>query len=162
MLYLAGRGTFLIKSLVIVEVYSTGDEVELILNGDSLGKKKAGQAVKYRTLFKTTYQPGRLEAITYENGSIIGKEVLTTAGQAEKISLDPELDPSISENEESHNLNYINLSLCDKDGQVTTDDDTIFKTEIYGDAELYSIGSGDPRPLFEYKEKRAEPIMDEA
>lgn len=50
----------------IVEVYTQGDEVELLLNGASLGKKTAGKDAGFRTLFETTYEPGTLTAVSYE------------------------------------------------------------------------------------------------
>jgi len=50
---------------VVIEVYSGGDEVELFKNGVSLGRKPAGEAAGYMTIFETTYEPGTLKAVTY-------------------------------------------------------------------------------------------------
>ena len=50
---------------VTVEVYSDADEVELLLNGRSLGRKPAGDSHRFRAEFETIYQPGELLAIAY-------------------------------------------------------------------------------------------------
>ena len=44
------------KKPVIVEVYAPGDQVELFLNGTSLGKKASGSKAGFRTLFETVYE----------------------------------------------------------------------------------------------------------
>ena len=62
----------------IVEVYAQGDEVELFLNETSLGKKPAGKEAGFRTLFETTYEPGTLVAVSYENGQEIGRSAAGT------------------------------------------------------------------------------------
>ena len=51
-----------------VEVYSDADEVELILNGTSLGRQPAGPQADYRARFEVGYEPGELVATTYRGG----------------------------------------------------------------------------------------------
>ena len=63
-----------------VEVYSGADEVELILNGQSLGRKPAGKENHNKALFELTYEPGTLEAISYTGGVEISRDQVTTAG----------------------------------------------------------------------------------
>lgn len=79
---------------VIVELYAPGDETELFCNGISLGKKPAGSAAGYRTLFETVYTPGTLRAVSYENGREIGSMELSTAGERRKLVLTAELPGS--------------------------------------------------------------------
>lgn len=50
-----------------VFVCSNGDEVELLVNGDSFGRKKAGSTIGYFTSYEVLYHPGILEAINYCN-----------------------------------------------------------------------------------------------
>jgi beta-galactosidase len=65
----------------IVEVYSDGAFVELVLNGRSLGKKPSGEAHHFKSIFTTTYQPGELTARIYtQDGREIGRTTLKTAG----------------------------------------------------------------------------------
>ena len=50
---------------IVVEVYSPGSEVELFVNGVSLGRKPAGESVGFITEFETNYQPGEIVAVAY-------------------------------------------------------------------------------------------------
>ena len=52
-----------------VEVYSDADEIELILNGKSLGKEKVGEENRFKAIFDINYENGKLEAVAYENGN---------------------------------------------------------------------------------------------
>ena len=56
-----------------VDVYSSGDEVELFLNGKSLGRKPAGKKSHYTATYEVAYESGTLKAIAYELGKEIGK-----------------------------------------------------------------------------------------
>ena len=48
---------------VTVEVYADADEVELVVNGRSVGRRPAGAAHRYRAEFETTFEAGLLEAV---------------------------------------------------------------------------------------------------
>lgn len=85
---------------VIVEVYAAGEEVELFLNGASLGKKTAGKEAGFRTLFETTYEPGSLMAVSYENGQETGRSELATAGTDRSLVIEQEAYAGIEETEQ--------------------------------------------------------------
>jgi beta-galactosidase len=55
------------------DVYSVDEEVELVINGVSVGRKPAGAAVKNKATFKVTYQPGTVEAVGYKGGKETGR-----------------------------------------------------------------------------------------
>jgi beta-galactosidase len=65
---------------VQVEVYSADDEVELVLNGTSLGRQPAGRANKFRASFDTAYAPGELVAVGYRDG-VSRRTTLVSAGE---------------------------------------------------------------------------------
>ncbi len=73
-----------------VEVYSDSEEVELVLNGKSLGKMETGEKNRFKAIFETTYEPGTLEAIAYTNGNETGRTELATAGEVADIKVDVE------------------------------------------------------------------------
>ncbi|HEX7780499.1 MAG TPA: glycoside hydrolase family 2 TIM barrel-domain containing protein, partial [Vicinamibacterales bacterium] len=66
-------------SPVKVEVYSDADEVELLVNGRSLGRKATGEANRFRAEFDTVYEPGELVAIGYSGGREQGRMQLRSA-----------------------------------------------------------------------------------
>lgn len=95
-----------------VEVYARGAEVELQLNGKSLGRKK--MPGNCRTQFKVTYEPGELTAIVYDHaGKENARTSLKTAGEETKLTVLPEVE-TVREGE----LLYIRLRYTDLEGTV--------------------------------------------
>lgn len=71
-----------------VEVYARAAQVELFINGKSVGKKKVK---KCRANFNTTYQNGEITAVSYdENGREINRYSLCTAGKETVLQVRPE------------------------------------------------------------------------
>lgn len=71
-----------------VEVYARAAQVELFINGKSVGKKKVK---KCRANFNTTYQDGEITAVSYdENGREINRYSLHTAGKETVLQVRPE------------------------------------------------------------------------
>ncbi len=129
---------------IVVEVYSPGDEVELILNGISLGKKPAGEKTGFIATFETEYAPGTLEAVSYENGIETGRHQLTTASAAASIALEAE--------EAEGDIRYINITLRDEKGLVYDAGDCEISVSL-SSGKLLGLGSGDPKPLHCYTEE---------
>ena len=63
---------------VEVNIYADADEVELLLNGRSLGRKPCTEAQEYLAVFRFAYEPGTLEAVSYNNGAVTGRDSLAT------------------------------------------------------------------------------------
>lgn len=127
---------------VVVEVYAPGDQVELFQDGVSLGKKPCGAATGYITCFETSYRPGRLEAVAYENGLELGRMELATAGALSRIHLALESPPA-------GELVYVGITLEDSRQRVVTDQDLELQAGVSG-GDLAGFGSGDPKPAYSY------------
>ena len=69
-----------------VEVYSNAEEVELFLNGTSLGKK-ARHADASALNWSVPYEAGTLEAVAFNDGKEVARDVLRTAGKAANLKL---------------------------------------------------------------------------
>lgn len=127
---------------VIVEVYSDADEVELIINGESIGRKAPEEC---RALFETEYQPGEVAAKAYTDGEETGCFALKTAGESViKASVDYA----------GEELAYVSVEISDADGNIATDRDVWFTANVDG-AGLAGTGSGDPKPTCNYNTGRA-------
>lgn len=134
---------------VIVEVYSAGDEVELICNGVLLGRQPAGEANQYRAYFETTYQPGTLLAVSYEKGAEIGRrELKTVTGDTVlQVCVEDMKDYVPEQTTEKGILQYIFLSIVDTEGTLDYNKREKLKAEISGVAEWMVCGNADPRSL---------------
>ena len=72
-----------------VEVFSNCDEVELFLNGRSLGSQGRVANARPRT-WKVVYEPGVIRAVAKNAGKIVAEHELRTAGAAAKLRLTPD------------------------------------------------------------------------
>lgn len=101
-----------------VKVLSNQPEVELLLNGKSLGSKKniAGTGLRFPPrVWQVPYEPGTLEARAKTPGKVLSDQ-RRTAGPAFKILLESDTSQVISGNPES--LAYITASIVDENGEV--------------------------------------------
>jgi beta-galactosidase len=126
---------------VSVEVYSDADEVELLVNGRSLGRQPAGQKHRFRAEFETVYQPGELLAIAYTGGAESGRDVLRSA--VGPVLLQAESDrPVISAG--GGDLAYVTFTLTDAAGTSYTQADRPVTVEVSGPGVLVGFGSAAP------------------
>jgi beta-galactosidase len=104
-----------------VRVYSNCGEVELFLNGCSLGKKAKGEypgLLNPPRIWKVLYEPGLLKAVASAEGQEIAHEI-RTAGEAHHIQLESDATELTSGDPES--LAYITASVVDAAGVVVPD-----------------------------------------
>jgi beta-galactosidase len=121
-----------------VWVNTNADDVELFLNGKSLGKKTMPRNSHLQ--WEVIYEPGTLEAVAYKKGKKLTTKVETTA-QASKVVLSPD-STTITAN--GQNVNVINVSFVDKDGKEVPDANNMIYFSISGDAKIIGVGNGDP------------------
>ena len=130
---------------VDLAVFSSAEEVEIFINGVSVGRKKAGEALiqdmPLTFLFRAEYQPGTMEAVSYTDGKEASRAVLATAGKPVAIRLTAETD---SMQADGAALSYVNAELIDENGNVVPDADRLLKAEVNGAAALLGFGSGNP------------------
>jgi beta-galactosidase len=130
---------------VKVLVFSQAEEVELLLNGQSAGRAKAGETTVHDMpgtfLFQVDYQPGTLEAVGYAGGKEISRGTIKTTGEAKKIRLTAERDHLQADGQ---SLAYVRAEIVDENGSVVPDASIRLTTEISGPAELLGFGSGNP------------------
>lgn len=127
---------------VKVEVYSDAEEVELLVNGKSIGKAPAGEENRFKAIFDTVYIPGELTAVAYVNGEETGRMVLQTAGKGSELKLEidrEELQGSGAD------LAYIMISLTDENGILQTAGDRKVSITVEGSGTLQGFGSADPK-----------------
>lgn len=128
-----------------VQVYSPGNQVELFLDGKSLGRKKLKQ---YRATFPVTYQPGCLKAVSYgSDGAVLSQSTLKTAG--DETVLTCQVDKTLLK-ADGGDLAFVDISLTDKTGIVKCGEERKVKVQVEGAGTLEAIGSGSPETTEEY------------
>ncbi|GAA2993542.1 hypothetical protein JOD63_001616 [Microbacterium terrae] len=120
-----------------IEVYSHGDHVELLLNGRSLGRKRAGAKTSFVARFRTPYEAGELTAVAFRDGAEIGRSTLRTAS-AVTLQLRAEQSADVDE------LSFVQIALGDAEGTVDSATTDVITVSIDGPGELAGFGSARP------------------
>ncbi|MFI3285114.1 MAG: glycoside hydrolase family 2 TIM barrel-domain containing protein [Rikenellaceae bacterium] len=122
---------------IFVVVYSNCEQVELKVNGKSLGRKDVDRDTYYAE-FETTYKPGKVEAIGYVGGKKVSFDTLRSTGKESKIlakSVWGELK------RDGKDVAIIEVDITDKSGLTVPEATNVVKVEITGGAKLLGIDS---------------------
>lgn len=129
---------------IVVEVYSTADEVELFLNNQSLGRKHVGDDFqKFYCKWTLTYTPGTLKAVAYKNDVVTGESVLQTANKTDHLAIQVENGHVQAGND---HLSFIKVVAVDQEGRCNPLDTTAVHVTITGPGKLQALGTADPCP----------------
>lgn len=122
-----------------IDVYSSGDEVELFLNDKSLGRKPAGKEHHYTATYTVPYEAGILKAVSYQKGQAVGEYSIVTAQTATVLQTE-----RVTENE--RDVAYIKVWLMDDNGICNTQETEkkVLHAQVTGNGELEGFGSANP------------------
>ncbi|MFA9392384.1 MAG: beta-galactosidase GalB [Prolixibacteraceae bacterium] len=133
-----------------VHVFTSGDEVELFLNGKSLGKKKKGQ-YEYRLRWDDViYEPGELKAVAYKSGEKWTEEVVKTTGESVKLLAKAD---RTSINADGKDLSFISVEICDEEGLMVPRSNNLVEFSIEGPGEIVATDNGDATCMVEFPSK---------
>lgn len=120
-----------------VEVFSRADEVELFINGKSVGKQKPGKDFAYVALFDTVYEPGEIKAVD-SNGECF---ILQTA--LDESMIRTWVDPRELANRHRE-ITTVEISICDANGVLNSASAKQVCIQVEGGGTLQGFGSADP------------------
>jgi len=132
-----------------VEVYSAYDEVELLLNGTSLGRKKTNRNTRWIAKWSLPYQPGKLEAVAYKDGIKADSHALVTANRPVGIELKPDRNSILADGQD---LCYIQVELKDDQGQRNRTSTDLVSFEIEGPGIILAVGNSNPMSAESYRQ----------
>ena len=132
---------------VSLYTYTNGDEVELFLNGKSLGVKKNSNDPKLRARIKwdnIAYAPGTLVAVAKKNGKVVARHQIETTGEAVALKLVPDMETWHADGKD---LMHVRIYAVDKKGRrvVNVKDAKAFDKLIFtvkGDANIVAVDNG--------------------
>ena len=124
--------------------YTNADEVELRLNGKSLGRKKNPKYdPKHRNQIRwdnITYADGTLLAIAYNNGKDVAHHQIQTSGKAVRLSA---LADNIEWKADGMDLMHVRLEAIDSKGRRVPMAQDELTFEVEGDAQIVAVTNGD-------------------
>lgn len=126
-----------------IYTYTNADEVELYLNGRSLGIKKNSLDPKTRNKIKWTdvaYQKGILEAVARTNGKIVARHKIETAGEPKELKLIPDVE---NWKADGNDLMHVRILAVDHKGLRSPMANSKLMFDISGDADIIGVSNGD-------------------
>ena len=126
---------------VKVEVYAAADEVEMLINGQRVERKKVGETKKYITIFDTTYHAGKVEVIAYSDGKECGRDEILTASDEVVIAAKADRTQIPADGSD---IAYIDICMQDALGILNPNADKAVSISLDGPGEIMGYGSADP------------------
>ncbi len=124
-----------------VHVYTSGDEAELFLNGQSLGRKRM-QPYQYRLRWdEVKYAHGELKVIAYKDGREWASDVVTTTGGAVRVELSTDRTEFDAD---GRDLSFVAVKIVDKDGVMVPTAGNLVRFKVNGPGIIAAVGNGDP------------------
>lgn len=118
--------------------YNNADEVELLLNGRSLGKKsKTGGELHVQ--WRVAYEPGTLIAVSRKNGKTVLQKEIHTAGSPYSIRLTPDRTRLRTNDDD---LSFITVEIIDKEGNIVPDAANLVQFAVKGPASIAGVDNG--------------------
>lgn len=124
-----------------IDVYSDAEEVELLLNGKSLGREKVGCDHRFTGKFETKYEVGELIAVAYVDGKEVSQSSIRTADKAYKLAASSDRSTCHAGQQD---LAYISIEVLDEKGNLASHSDCTIRVEVEGEGTLIGFGTGNP------------------
>ncbi|WP_373057336.1 beta-galactosidase GalB [Zunongwangia sp. H14] len=120
--------------------YNNADEVELFLNGKSMGtKSKEGDDL--HVMWRFPFEPGTLKAISRKDGNVVKETEVKTAGEPLKLELSADRSTIKADN---NDLSFITVTITDEEGTLAPRAGNLIKFSLEGDGKIVGVASGDP------------------
>lgn len=125
---------------VDIWAYTNAEEVELFLNGKSLGTKKK-QGDDLHIMWRVPFEPGTLRAVSKTGGKEVLVKEVKTAGAPAKLLLTPdrtEIDADGSD------LSFITVDVVDDQGTIVPDAENLINFKLEGSGAIVGVDNGNP------------------
>lgn len=137
-----------IGKITPVHIYTSGDAVELFLNGKPLGRREKIHSYDRLTWDDVHYEPGVLKAVAYKNGQKWAEEVVETTGKPAALQVTPE--KTVLKNDGT-DLSFIRVAIVDSKGRAVPRSKNHLKFSVSGPAEIVATDNGDATSLLPFQ-----------
>ncbi|WP_146527362.1 glycoside hydrolase family 2 TIM barrel-domain containing protein [Novipirellula artificiosorum] len=143
------------KTIPIV-AYTNCEEVELLVNGKSMGRKVKGKDLtkipvkfnrydkdhfmsKYRLSWEVPYSPGSLRVVGYRNGKPVAEKEIRTAGEPAQVKLVADRRELIADQSD---LSYVTVRIEDREGNLCPLASNLVRFSVDGAGTIAAVGNG--------------------
>lgn len=127
--------------------YNQADEVELFVNGVSQGTKQK-TSDQFHVMWRVTYQPGTIKAISRKNGVVVAQKEIHTAGPVAQIRLTPDRSEISADGKD---LLFVTVELLDEAGNLSPHADNLVNFEVSGAGFIAGVDNGNQTSLEPFK-----------
>jgi beta-galactosidase len=124
---------------VRVDALSNCGEVELFLNGESLGKQTMRK--NSHLTWQVKYAPGTLSAKGYNDGQLVAETKIETTGEPASVQLTPDRATISADGED---VSVVTVSVTDAQGRVVPVAGNKINFALEGAGKILGVGNGDP------------------
>ena len=124
-----------------VYTYTNGDEVELFVNGKSIGVKKNSDKRKPNVIYwdGVQYEPGIIKAVARKDGMVYAEHQLETAGKAVRLMMETEMPTWKAD---GMGLQYVKVYAVDVKGRVVPTYNGKVTFNVEGPARIIAVDNG--------------------
>ncbi len=133
-----------------VRAYTTGDRVDLLLNGLPVGTAPLTEGDERIATFTVPYVPGTLVAVAYAGGKELSRKQLVTAGPAAALRLRSDV-PSVTTSRDA--LSHVLVEVVDAAGRLVPDAVVKVVLDVKGGA-LAAVANGNPHNVDSFQRPR--------
>jgi beta-galactosidase len=126
--------------------YNNADEVELFLNGRSLGKRKKN-GDELHVMWRVPFEPGTLKAVSRRSGRIVLTKQIHTAGKPARIELIADRKIIDADGD----LSFVTVRILDNNGNLVPYADDLVNFKISGEGFIDGVDNGSPTSMEPFK-----------
>jgi beta-galactosidase len=133
--------------VVDVWAYTNCDEVELLVNGNSLGRQKKTEE-KMHLSWRVMFETGTITGVGYKDGVEVMRQELKTAGAPAGIILSPDRTEISADGSD---LSFITVTVVDKNNVTVPYADNLIKFSVEGDGTIAGVDNGNQTSMEPFK-----------
>jgi len=134
-----------------VNVYSSCEEVELFLNGKSLGRKPTNRQTTFLATWTVPYQPGILKAVGFSKGQPGPTSELVSAARPTQIKLTPDRSRIVADGQD---LSYVTVELTDERGTRNPGANNTINFSVSGPGSIVAVANANPVSTESYQQPK--------
>ena len=128
--------------------YNNADEVELFVNGVSMGTRSKDDG-HLHVVWNVTYQPGEVKVVARKNGKEVASKAIRTAGEPASIRLTPDRKRIKTDGKD---LSFVTVEILDKDGNLCPNAENLVQFNLKGAGFIAGVDNGSPISLERFKD----------
>ncbi len=131
--------------------YNNADEVELLVNGKSMGRRSKTGDILHAEWPQVPFEAGKIEAISYKDGREVARDIRHSAGTpvALRLTADREVISA-----DGYDLSFVTVEAVDANGREVPVADDMLNFSVSGAGELFGVDNGNAADTLSLKGSR--------